>query len=197
MRPLFLVVAATILMQTSHAQVSQSNPGSLWGSESRTPWRDRTARQVGDVVTILVSEFSAFSFGASTVTSKKDDNIIAKAMGPVLEQLFKGWTTGANQSSSGQGTTNQTGRLTTRLSAIVTEVFPNGTMRIEGKRQITVNKETQEFRMSGLIRRDDVTTDNTVKSELIADATIYAYGKGPISDRQRKGILTRILDWLF
>ncbi|MCW5941772.1 MAG: flagellar basal body L-ring protein FlgH [Fimbriimonadaceae bacterium] len=191
------VLALTLAVLPAVGQSSGDNPGSLWTAGAKNPWKDRTAAAVGDVVTILISEVSNFSFAASTVTSKEEDNIIAKAMGPWLESLLKGWTTGGKSTNNGQGSTTQSGRLTTRLSATVAEVFPNGTMRIEGKRTITVNKESQEFRLSGLIRRDDIGTDNTVKSELIANAQIYAFGKGPVSDRQRKGILTRILDWLF
>jgi flagellar L-ring protein precursor FlgH len=83
------------------------------------------------------------------------------------------------------------------MSAIVTKVNPNGTLIIEGARSVVVNKETQLFKITGVIRREDVRPDNTVMSEAIADAQIKLDGKGTINDRQRRGLITRLLDWLF
>ena len=68
---------------------------------------------------------------------------------------------------------------------------------IEGTRTIVVNKETQLFRLTGIIRIQDIKPNNTVLSESIAQAEIRMEGKGQIADRQRKGILTTILDWIF
>ena len=70
-------------------------------------------------------------------------------------------------------------------------------MLIEGTRAIRVNKETQLFRLSGVIRRDDIRPDNTLLSESLADARIEVDGKGQVSDRTRRGVITRLLDWLF
>lgn len=177
-------------------QKSQS-AGSLWNSSAKSLFLDHTACKEGDVVTILISESSVASFAAQTGTSKTDSNTISKALGPILQNLIPNWFTGANSSNSGQGSTNQTGKLAARMSAVVKKVFPNGTMLIEGTRNVIVNKETQTFRLSGIVRREDVRSDNTVRSESLAEAEIRMDGKGAISDRQRRGFLTRLLDWLF
>ncbi|HMS55188.1 MAG TPA: flagellar basal body L-ring protein FlgH [Fimbriimonadaceae bacterium] len=173
------------------------NPGSLWDHKSSSPFRDRVAGREGDVITILVSESSSSSFAAQTTTAKSDQNSITKGLGPILGNLIPALGTGANSTNTGQGSTTQTGRFSARLSAVIKKVLPNGMLVIEGTRNVNVNKDLQTIKISGLIRKDDIRSDNTVLSESIADAFITATGKGAIVDRQRRGILTRVLDWLF
>lgn len=191
-------LAACVLAGNAQQVIDKSETsGSLWNDKARSLFVDRTARRAGDVVTILISESSVASFAAGTSTSKADSNNVAKALGPILQNLIPSWATGVNSSNSGQGTTTQTGKLLARMSAVVQKVLPNGTMVIEGARLVTVNKDTQTFKISGVVRIDDVTSENTIRSEQIADAEIKLDGKGAISDRQRRGLLTRLLDWLF
>ena len=83
------------------------------------------------------------------------------------------------------------------MSAVIKKVLPNGNLVIEGTRFVKINKDIQTFILTGMVRKDDVRADNTVLSESLADADIKLEGKGPIADRQRKGILARLLDWLF
>ncbi|MFN8220880.1 MAG: flagellar basal body L-ring protein FlgH [Fimbriimonadales bacterium] len=191
------LLAATLgvaLLSTS--ALAQDNPGSLW-SDTKNPMVDRIARSVGDIVTIIVSETSSSSFAAQTSTSKSDSNSILKGLGPVLGNLIPALSTGANGSSTGQGSTTQTGKLSARITATIKTVLPNGILILEGTKTVTVNKEVQTIKLTGMIRRDDIRSDNTVLSENIADAFIVTSGKGAIADRQRRGFLTRILDWLF
>jgi len=174
--------------------------GSAWSDQVINPILDRTARKVGDLITILISESSVASFAATTSTSKTDDNSVGQS---VLKGLFSFLDLGSNKTtnssgkSNGTGTTTQNGTLRARLTAEVISVSPNGNLVIEGRRLIQVNKDTQTFKLTGVIRRDDISPDNTVLSESIAQAEIRFAGKGQIADRQRRGILTQMLDWLF
>lgn len=177
--------------------VDDQNPGSLWNRSSRNSFMDRTARQEGDLLTILIREISSSSFSAQTSTSKSDSNSITKALGPLIESLIPAASTSGSGSSAGKGATSQTGSFTARMTAVVKQVMPNGNLVIEGTRWVHINKDTQVFTLTGIVRRDDVRSDNTVFSEHIAEAEIKATGSGAISDRQRRGILTRLLDWLF
>jgi flagellar L-ring protein FlgH len=180
------------------AQTHQDdNPGSLWPNRYVNPLLDRTARREGDLVTILISETSASTFAASTSTSKADKTDIPQINIPFLKNLFPSLGIGSSSSSSGQGQTSQTGSFRARMTAMVKKVLPNGNLIIEGSRWVKVNKEVQTFKLTGIIRRDDVRSDNTILSEMIAEAEITAEGRGAIADRQRRGILTRLLDWLF
>lgn len=179
------------------AQVDEQNPGSLWPTKYVNPLLDRTARSEGDVVTILISEVSSGTFTASTTAARSVNNSITKALGPIIGGLIPDLGTMGSSTTDGKGATTQVGKLTARMTAVVKKVLPNGTMIIEGSRSVQVNKETQMFKLSGLIRRDDIRPDNTVLSENIAEAQINVDGKGQINDRQKRGILTRLLDWLF
>lgn len=195
----FLIVAALAAAQ------DDDNPGSLWPKSYRSPLLDRTARGIGDILTVVISETSSSTFAASTSATKKDDTTVNPANipllnwlnVPLLNQIFGGGSTGANSTVSGSGQTSQTGRFTARMSVMVKEVLPNGNLVIEGVRWIKVNNETQSFKLTGIIRRDDIRSDNTILSENIAEAQIKAEGKGTVAERQRKGVITQLLDWLF
>jgi flagellar L-ring protein precursor FlgH len=103
----------------------------------------------------------------------------------------------AKNKFGGKGATSREDTLTGTISAIVTEVLPNGDLRMEGKREVTVNSETQLMTISGIVRRVDVDTKNTVLSSAIADAKIEYSGLGVVDDVQRPGWLVRILDWIY
>ncbi len=176
-----------------------STSGSMW-VDGRNPLIDRTARREGDLLTILISESSVASFSATTTASKTSD---ASAVQNVLKGLFSFLDLNGTRTSSGStkdngtGSTQQNGSLRARLTAEVLAVTPAGHLIIEGTRKIVINKETQLFKLTGIVRRDDITPDNTVLSEAIAQAEIRMEGKGQIADKQRRGILTQLLDWLF
>lgn len=195
-----LLVAALGLITAGSAQIIDKNDstGSLWSDLSVNPLVDRTARRVGDLVTILVSETSAATFAANTTLSKSDSNSISTLFNTLfLDRLIPPITSGAQSTNGGKGSTGQNGSLTARLTAVVREVRPGGVLVVEAARTVLVNKDAQTFRMSGLIRQDNVRPDNTVLSETVADLDLRMEGKGSIHDRQRRGLLTRMLDWLF
>jgi flagellar L-ring protein precursor FlgH len=173
------------------------NPGSLYSQGGFNPFLDRTARMVGDILTILISETSVASFAASTTANKASGNNVLKGLGPVLQSLIPALSYGANSNFQGGGSTTHSGKFLAAMSVTVRQVLPNGNLIVEGTREIKVNKDWQIFKLSGMLRRDDIRSDNTILSEKIADAQITAESKGIINDKQRRGIIGRILDWLF
>ena len=84
-----------------------------------------------------------------------------------------------------------------KISVTVTEVQPNGNMVVEGTQSIWQNKDEHKITIRGVVRRDDVTSANTVPSTQVADATLRFDGKGPLNAKQRQGILTQIFNILF
>jgi flagellar L-ring protein FlgH len=193
-----LLFAATAML--AFADHQDENPGSLWPSDYHDALKDRTAHQVGDILTILISETSSASFTAQTTTSKTDSTTIPSIGVPVIGGLlhsFQGANIGANSSTNGQGSTNQTGAFIARMTVVVTKVFSNGTMEIQGTRSVRVNKDTKNIILTGLVRKEDVLADNTIASEKIANAVLKTDDKGQIAERQRRGFLTHLLDWLF
>lgn len=206
---------------------------SLYPKNAKNPFVDRTACNVGDILTIVINDSVSATFTANTAASKKDDNSIGQTIFPLLGSLSLGFvdklagflglnrathtpttstatqpaslvnqllapaSTSATSSNSGQGQTSQSSKFTAKISVTVKSVLPNGNMVVEGSRIVKVNKDFQIFKFSGIVRKDDVKRDNTVPSEAVANVDIQTDGKGLIGDRQRKGILTKILDWMF
>lgn len=166
---------------------------SLWAGArtSRTLFGDRKARDVGDVVTVLIVESATATQTANTATEKKTDVSVEQGTGFMRFLPDGGW--GASGTSKATGSTTRTGLLTASLTATVKEVLPNGNLKIEGKREILVNKEKQILVLSGIIRQDDIAPDNTVSSTSIAEANIRYDGKGPIAAKQKEGLITRLL----
>jgi flagellar L-ring protein precursor FlgH len=196
MKVLILVLVAAIAA-VSFSQ-SKSNPGSLFDATVRNPFTDNVARRVGDILTVIVDEKTLADFKASTQATKNDSSSVnAQFFIGLLDSLFKPVTTGANSSVSGDGQTSQSSRMTATMSTIVKQVMPNGNLVIEGRRSLITNKQTQTIVFSGIVRPTDITPNNTVRSVNVAEAEIKMDGTGLISQRQRKGILTQIIDWLF
>jgi flagellar L-ring protein precursor FlgH len=81
------------------------------------------------------------------------------------------------------------------MSCIVTKVLPNGLLAIEGEKNVSVNREDSRMYLSGLVRSRDITPGNTINSHQIANARIELKGRGPLWNNQRRGILTKVLDW--
>lgn len=190
---LFLITVGCIAAISANAQYT----GSLWNDCANSPFANRVARKPGDVLTVIIAEASSASSTANTQASKKDSTSISAGIGPVLRALIPSLSTSDDFKSQGQGSTTRTGSLSARLTVVIKYTLPNGNLVIEGTRFVQVNKETQKLIITGVIRQDDINADNTIFSESIANADIRYDGKGTVGDRQRKGILSQLLDWLF
>ena len=104
-----------------------------------------------------------------------------------------------NNTFQGSGATARKGELAASITARVTEVLPNGNLKILGKREIRVNNETQYLALTGIVRPRDISSENVVLSTYISDAKIVYTGTGVVNDPQSPGWLVRVLDtvWPF
>lgn len=164
----------------------------------------------GDIITVLVREDLKASTEANTNTRKEADVqneakdtdnefLVGKpAEGSQLLQpeRLPNWKIGANNEHRGRGVTTRKNSLVTSVSCLVAEVFENGNLRIEGKKRVAVNREDSDLEVSGVIRSDDVSAANTIESSRIAGATIELRGRGPLWNNQRRGLVTKLLDWV-
>ena len=184
--------------------------GSLWQEENGRAYlyEDMRAMRVGDILTIKIVEKHKGSKSADT-SAERDSTIQNSLAGSAIGYIGipglrlggearrgLGIDASSNNKFEGKGTTNREGTLTGTISVIVTEVLPNGDLRIEGRREVTVNSEKQLMTIGGIVRRVDVDTKNTVLSSAIADAKIVYSGLGVLDDVQRPGWLVRVLDWI-
>ena len=161
-------------------------------------YTDTRARNVGDVLTVVVSESTTAQSSATTKTSH-DDTATAFGGTGLVARFFKDLSLSATNSRSGNGagSTDRSGTLQTTLSVIVKEVLPNNTLRIEGSRLMGINRETQRVTFTGIVRPEDISPTNTISSTLIAAMEVHYDGRGIIGDTQRQGIISRVLKFLF
>jgi flagellar L-ring protein precursor FlgH len=180
------------------------NPNSLWRNGSRAFFKDQCAHQVGDLLTIVVNINDTAQFNNETQRSRnnKTDTNVTNFFGknnfpvgnvPIPGALLNADTTA---SSDGKGTINRTEALTTNVAAVVTQVLPNGNMVVEGKQEIRVNFEMRELVVAGIVRPEDIQSDNTIDSHKIAEARIAYGGKGQITDIQQERYGQQLYDIL-
>ena len=188
---------------------SHHTPGSLWTSESTSMFSDQKARNIGDIVTIIISESSSASKQATTSTGR--DTSLKAGIPNLFGLENSGFIADSNldlnnmvsgsfaNTFDGTGTTTRKGNLTAALTTQVIERYPNGNLKIRGGKEVTVNNEVQIIYLTGIIRTIDITAANTIPSSKILNARITYTGQGSIADQQKPGWLMRTLDniWPF
>ncbi len=165
--------------------------------------------EVGDIITVIVRETLNATTSAGTNTKKESDvkADAAAAANPFLvaEQPdgnnilnpgeLPNWDIQSENETKNTGDTRRRNTLTTSITCTVVEVFPNGNLKISGDKQVTVNRDDSIVTVSGIIRSKDITAQNTIQSTQVADASVLVKGKGPLWNNQRRGLITRVLDW--
>lgn len=179
--------------------------GSLWDPENGRAYmfEDRRAGRVGDIVVVQIVEQHRGSKSANT-KSDRSANFGAAASGGFFDisdwlgdfrNLFDADVSSSNE-FEGDGSTSREDSLIGTIAAQVMEVFPNGDLRIQGKRQVKVNNETQTMTIKGIVRRIDLDTENVVLSSAVANADISYTGLGVVDDVQTPGWAVRIFNWI-
>jgi flagellar L-ring protein precursor FlgH len=175
-------------------------PGSLWTPTSLFSdlTSDLRARRVGDIVTILVQE-KASAVSTGTVKTQRNSSLQASVSAAAgitrptgaLANLAKAGTTSA---LDGQGTTTRDTTLTATISAVVTQVLPNGSLVIQGTKSVKINSENQVLGLRGIVRPVDLSTANIVSSDRVAQMELQVNGKGVVADSVRRPfILYRLI----
>jgi flagellar L-ring protein precursor FlgH len=188
------------LIRESQAVQAASTPGSLWSPNAGLTdlAADLRPRRVNDLVTIVVRD-RASAIARGTVRSNRASsarasiNSIAGAP-PGGSRLPRLLDLSGETKLEGEGETSRETVLSTALSARVTHVLPNGLLVVEGQKSIRVNSEQQTVTVRGVIRPFDVTPENTVLSDQLAELEVAVNGKGVVGDAiRRPNILYRIL----
>jgi flagellar L-ring protein precursor FlgH len=187
------------------AETPERPSGSLWDEDNSRAYmfEDRRAGRVGDIVVVKIVEQHSGSKKANTVADRESSYEAAASgtlfgLNQVLDTLAEVFGADINSKSEfeGDGSTSREDTLTGTIAAQVIEVFPNGDLRIKGKREVTVNSEKQTMTIKGIVRRIDLDTANTVLSTAVANAEISYTGLGVVDDVQRPGWLMRIWNWV-
>ncbi len=195
---LLLTLAAILVLPAAHAD--SLYPGSSTAAPNSAAasslFSDTKARRVGDTLTIIITESASASSQGATKTSKTESLNYGPGFGPLLH-LLKNFGASGSISGDGSGSTTRTDTLNAQIAVTVKQVLPNGNLLVEGRRSVGINAETQTITLSGVVRPQDVAFNNTIPSPLVADAQIKFDGKGPVGDKQRDGLLTRLFKVLF
>lgn len=189
----------------------QQEAGSLWHDNNSSMFSDRKAKDVGDIVTVIISEKASASKEAKTSSSRSSNmsasipnffglenaEQLTSLHNPIdLENLVKAdFANGFD----GSGSTTRKEDLSAFLTTQVVGRYPNGQLKIRGGKEVMVNNEVQIIYLTGIVRPVDITAQNTVNSTKILNARISYTGKGAVSDKQQPGWMMRIIDnvWPF
>jgi flagellar L-ring protein precursor FlgH len=181
------------------------NANSLWRNGSRSFFKDQRAHQIGDLLTVTVNITDQANFANETQrsrTNKEDSGITdfigAQTLGAQAKKILPGriLTADSTASSDGKGSVQRQESLQTNVAAVVTQLLPNGNLVVEGKQEIRVNFEVRELIVAGIVRPEDIQSDNTIDSSKIAQARIAYGGRGQIMDVQQPRYGQQVMDVL-
>lgn len=170
------------------------------GSLYKTGWSnglysDTKARRVGDIITVLLQENTQASKTAKTETKKETDASLSPLIGlNGLAPTIDGNTLQLGIESDGQfkgdAKSNQSNSLNGEISVHVLRALPNGNLIIRGEKWLTLNTGQEFIRLTGIVRAEDISAENTVESTRVANARISYSGKGSLSETQEAGWLS-------
>ncbi len=189
-----------VQMPMPEVQPAVYNNNSLWRTGTRQFFKDQRAQRVGDLVTVKVrvTDKAIFDNQTKRTRTNKEDSSLDKLFG--LEKplnnigIQPAVEFNTNMQNTGTGQINRSEQLLTNVAAVVTQQLPNGNLVVEGKQEIRVNAEVREIIVAGVIRPEDIESDNTVDSTKIAYARIGYGGRGQITDIQQPRYGHQVLD---
>ena len=197
-----------ISMPMPAPKIAQRQPNSLWDSNRQTFFKDQRAAEVGDILTVLIEiQDKAELDNESTRTRSSGENAgidgllgYEGALGAVLPDAVDPTNlvgVDADSTHSGSGEIDREEKIEVKLAALITQVLPNGNFAIEGSQEVRVNFEKRILNVAGVIRPQDVSINNTVSYDQIAEARISYGGEGQMTDVQQPRYGQQVYDILF
>lgn len=182
-----LVVAAAIVGATPLAHASDLYKPGTWAAMAS----DRLASRVGDSLTVLIYESSQ---AQNTSQSSRQGGIQASGQVGSSTVNHSGQLS-ATAGYSGNGQTGRTEQMIAQISVVVDAVLPNGDLHVVGEQALKINGQHTRIRLRGRVRREDISSLNTIRSSMVADAAID-YDGAPLGTTERRpGIARRVLGW--
>lgn len=176
------------------AQPARAPNGSIFQASDgyAALYEGQRARRVGDPLTIVLVERTAASKSAtSNLDSKGGFGITPPSTGALNLFNQTDASVSGNRGFKGQGSSDQSNALSGEVSVTVAEVYPNGTMLVQGQKRVTLNRGDEFVQIKGIVRTIDVDASNRVASTRVADAKISYTGKGDVARASRQGWLSR------
>jgi flagellar L-ring protein precursor FlgH len=177
------------------AVVAPKTEGAIYQpSHEFSLFADTRARQVGDIITVVLVEKTTAKKSAATTANKDSSADIAVPKIAGYEIMRGEASIDASRKFTGGGDASQSNSLDGNITVTVVERLANGNLRVRGDKQLTINQGDELVRLTGVVRPADIAPDNSVLSSRVADAKISYVGKGALADSNAQGWLSRILN---
>ena len=184
-----------VTMPMPNPQPVPQEANSLWRPGARAFFQDQRAHTVGDLITVLVNINDAANMKNVTGTSRTSgqtggttnlfglENLLPTILPkPINPGSLVNTNSTSTNAGSGQIQRNET--VTLRLAGVVTQVLPNGNLVISARQEFRVNSELRELVVAGVIRPQDIASDNTIQHDRMAEARIAYGGRGQLTEMQ-------------
>lgn len=186
-------------------QTPVREPNSLWKAGARAFFDDQRAKQVGDILTVVVTieDKAQLSNRTSRSRQSSESNALTNLLGfesklstvlPNAVDKDNLVDLNTDMSNVGEGGVTRGEVVELRVAAVVTQVLPNGNLVISGHQEVRVNFEVREIVIGGVVRPEDIQGDNTIPHDKIAEARIAYGGRGQITDVQQPRYGSQVLD---
>ncbi|MDP5110375.1 MAG: flagellar basal body L-ring protein FlgH [Rickettsiaceae bacterium] len=190
-------------LRSQHAHMRKTN--SLWQPGSTKFFRDSRAWKVGDIIRVVVEIKDNASLNNSTQQNRsgKDNLGLSNLFGkekaiqanlPTTANLGSLVSTNSSRNHTGSGNISRKEDVKTEIAATVTKVLPSGNLVVQGHQEVRVNYELREIKVAGIIRPKDITSDNSIKTNQMAEARISYGGRGVVSDMQQPRAGSQVID---
>ncbi len=187
----------------SVAPDAYSNGSLFRGSTTVDLFSDSKAKRIGDILTVSLQETTVSKKTSNVSVAKDSDVTVPEAAGAAGTLLGKGMSLGgyslgtnlgAQREFTGEADADQSNNLRGTIAVTVVDIWPNGALVIRGEKWLTLNRGEEFIRLSGVVRPEDVSANNIVQSNRIANAMISYAGKGALADSQEMGWLSRFFN---
>lgn len=187
---------------------ADENPNSLWRIGAKAFFKDIRAKAVGDIITVQLNLSDSATLANKTERERDDSE--ATAVNNILgfetnfNKVFPDAVDPGNllnfsnqHETTGDGDIARSESITLTFAATITQILPNGNLVVFGSQEIRVNKELRELMVTGVIRPEDIESDNTIAHTKIAEMRVAYGGRGTLSDLQAPRWGTQLWDILF
>lgn len=189
----------------SQAPTAPAASASLWRTGARALYHDQRASRVGDILTVRIRIADRASLDNSTSRSRGGSESVGapnvlgleSKLSKVLPNAIdpsKLLSTESASKSTGQGNTTRQETIETSVAAVVTGVLPNGNLVIRGRQEVRVNFELRELLVAGIVRPSDISRDNSIDHNQIAEARIAYGGRGQLTTAQQARWGQQVID---
>lgn len=197
-----------VVMPMPPPETRQRAVASLWQPGSRSFFRDPRASKIGDILTVNIEIGDEAKLANTTTRSAQasESSDLTKFLGlesqlshvlPEAVDPSALSSLGSDSTHTGTGTVDRSEDIKLIVAAVVTQVLPNGNLVIQGHQEVRVNSEVRELTISGVVRPEDIASDNTIRHTQIAEARISYGGHGQITDVQQPRYGQQLYDILW